>query len=155
MPAWQLFYHIVTTTKNRLPLITADIEPVLFRYLQTKAYDLEGIVYAIGGVEDHIHMVVSIPPKISVANFIGQVKGFASAEINQYLKNHPKFIWQAEYGVYSFDKKRMPNFVDYVERQKEHHRDASLIPLLERYKEASKEISESGAGYDVDINFEG
>ena len=145
MPAWQLFYQIVTSTKERIPLLTAEIEPVIYTYLREKVYALGGTVFAIGGVEDHVHLVVSVPPNISIAQFTGQVKGYSSAQFNRFNTSLPKFMWQSEYGVFSFDKKRLPKIVDYVERQKEHHRQATIIPVLEQCDEEPKGSRKTGA----------
>ncbi len=75
MPYYRLFYHIVWATKNRESLITPEIEPIIYNFLRGKAIGLGGTVFAINGMEEHTHMVASIPPKIAVATFIGQVKG--------------------------------------------------------------------------------
>ncbi|MCP4367700.1 MAG: IS200/IS605 family transposase, partial [Deltaproteobacteria bacterium] len=83
MPYYQLFYHIVWATKNRLPLLTAQIEPTIHNYVRTKAIGLEATVFAINGIEDHVHVVASIPPKIAVSTFIGQIKAVASTKFNK------------------------------------------------------------------------
>jgi putative transposase len=132
MPYWQLYYHIVWATKNREPLLTPEIEPRVHEFLRNKALNLEARVYALNGYLDHVHMVVSIPPKIAVAKFIGQVKAVASVRFNQSGAQSVPFYWQEEYGVFSFDRKRLPNFIGYVESQKEHHARGTLIPVLER-----------------------
>jgi putative transposase len=132
MPYWQLFYHIVWSTKDRLPLLTPDIEPIIFNLLRIKAIDLDATVFALNGVLDHVHMVVAIPPKIAVAKFIGQIKAVASAKFNKSGISAVAFFWQEEYGVFSFDSKRLPNYIAYVEHQKEHHAQDTLIPILER-----------------------
>jgi REP element-mobilizing transposase RayT len=132
MPFWQLYYHIVWSTKNRQPLLTADVEPAIYALLRNKAVDLDASVYALNGYLDHVHLVASIPPKISVSKFVGQVKAVASVRFNQ--SGHPSapFYWQEEYGAFSFDRKRLPYFITYVERQKEHHTNHQLIPALEK-----------------------
>lgn len=132
MPYWQLFYHLIWTTKKRQPLLTPQIEPIIYNYMRNKTHSLEATLHALGGVEDHVHMVVSIPPKIAVAKFIGQVKGVAATRFNKEHTQHPAFFWQAEYGAFSFDKKRLPNYVAYVNNQKEHHAQKTTIPVLER-----------------------
>lgn len=132
MPYWQLFYHLVWSTKNREPLLTPTVEKHIYGFLTSKAVGLKGVVYALGGAEDHVHMVVSIPPAIAVARFVGQVKGVASAHLNQSGISTVRFEWQDEYGAFSFDGKRLPHVVAYVERQKAHHRQGTLIPVLER-----------------------
>ncbi len=151
MPYWQLFYHIVWATKNREPILTAEIEPIIHNYLRTKAIGLGAIVFALNGWYDHVHMVVSIPPKLGIAKFVGQVKAVASTKFNK--SGHPtvSFYWQTEYAVFSFDRKRLPNYIAYVERQKEHHQEKTLIPILERTEgEGVKFISEEREQYLTD-----
>lgn len=148
MPYWQLFYHVVWGTKNRLPLVTPSIEPAAYDHIRSKAIGLGGTVFAVNGMSDHVHLVVSIPPRIAVATFIGQVKGVTSARINQAPKPEPPLYWQEEYGVFSFDRKRLPNFVAYVERQKQHHAEQRLYGILERTDEGGVQmLREPPAGY--------
>jgi putative transposase len=132
VPYWQLFYHIVWTTKNREPLLTPTIEPLVHEFLRNKAIGLGATVFALNGIADHIHAVVAVPPKIAVATFVGQVKGVTSAKLNKLTSPSYPFSWQNEYGVFSFDRKRLSNHVAYVERQKEHHARGTIIPALER-----------------------
>ena len=132
MPYWQLFYHLVWSTKNRQPLLTPRVEKEIYGLLTSKAVGLNAIVYAIGGSVDHVHMVVSIPPAISVSRFVGQVKGATSALFNKSGLSDKRFQWQDEYSAFSFDAKRLPNYIEYVEKQKAHHRDGRAIPILER-----------------------
>lgn len=132
MPYWQLFYHMVWATKNRLPLLTPDVEVVIYDLLRGKAIGLGATVFALGGVLDHVHMVVAIPPKIAVAAFIGQIKAVASTKFNKSGLSEGAFFWQEEYSVFSFDRNRLPNYIAYVERQKQHHVQHTTIPILER-----------------------
>ncbi|MBP6015660.1 MAG: IS200/IS605 family transposase [Candidatus Promineofilum sp.] len=131
MPYCQLYYHLVWATKGREPLVTLEREPSIYGFLRAKAIGLGGVVFALNGVEDHVHLVASIPPRIAVATFIGQVKGVASARFNK-SSPYPVLYWQEEYGAFTFDGKRLPNVVAYVEKQKEHHVNRMLIPVLER-----------------------
>ena len=132
MPYCQLFYHLVWSTKNRHHLLTPDVEPVIHNFLRSKAIGLGATVFALNGTEDHVHLVVSIPPKIAVSRFIGQIKAVASTKFNKSRSDLPPFCWQEEYGAFSFDAKRLPNYIAYVERQKEHHACGTIIPVLER-----------------------
>lgn len=136
MPYWQLFYHIIWSTKNREPLLTPDIEPAIYGFLRAKAIGLGAIVFALNGTLDHTHLVTAIPPKIAVAKFVGQIKGVASTKFNKSGRDEV-FFWQEEYGVFSFDGKRLPNYIAYVERQKEHHAQHTTIPILERTDDAA------------------
>jgi REP element-mobilizing transposase RayT len=151
MPYCQLYYHLVWTTKNRQPLLNASVEPVIHNYLRSKAVGLGGMVFALNGVEDHVHMVVSIPPKIALARFIGQIKAVASTKFNKSHPDGQPFFWQDEYGAFTFDAKRLPNYVAYVNRQKEHHAKATTIPILERIEDGPlKIIREEMIDYQVE-----
>ena len=135
MPYWQLFYHAVWATRCREPLISAEVESVIHGLLRGKAVGLGAEVFALNGMEDHVHLVTSIPPKLAVAAFIGKVKGATSTRFNKSgLLNRP-FFWQEEYAVLSFDRKRLPQYVAYVRNQKTHHAKGSVIPILERTEE--------------------
>lgn len=132
MSYWQLFYHIIWATKGRQPLLTPQVESEVYGMLKGKAVGLGATLFALNGAEDHVHMVAAIPPKISVAKFIGQVKGISATRFNKSGRSNTPLRWQEGYGVFSFDAKRLPNYVAYVERQKEHHAQATTIPVLER-----------------------
>jgi len=114
-----LFYHIVWSTKNREPLITPSAEPEIHNLIKTKAIGLGGTVFTVNGIEDHVHVVTAIPPRIAAATFVGQVKGATTAKYNQGRSDEGKIYWQDEYGIFSFDRKRLPNVVAYVENQKQ------------------------------------
>jgi len=147
MPYWQLFYHFVWTTKNRQPLLTPDVSHIVFELVRTKAIGLGGVVYAVGGYLDHVHLVTSVPPRIAVATFIGQVKGSTSARFNQ-LELSTKLYWQDEYGVFSFDAKKLHNFIAYVKNQKQHHTKGTAIPVLERMSKGEPRLfRETGPTY--------
>jgi putative transposase len=151
MPYYQLFYHLVWSTKNREPLLTPQVEPIIHNHLRTKAIGLGATVFALNGIEDHVHIVASIPPRIAVAKFVGQIKAVASTKFNHARHDYPPFYWQEEYGAFSFDGKRLPNYIAYVERQKEHHANQRTIPILERTTgEGVKRIGEDEVGYAVE-----
>ena len=141
MAYWQLFYHLVWATHQRQSLITPELEPLIHDHLKMKAIGLDATVFAINGIADHVHCVVAIPPSLAVANFVGQIKGVASAKINSQLAaTGRRFTWQESYGAFSFDAKRLPYVIDYVQNQKEHHSGQGLIPLLERSDEAQVKL---------------
>ncbi|KAA3656351.1 MAG: hypothetical protein DWQ04_31415 [Chloroflexi bacterium] len=70
---------------------------IIYQYMRHKAQGLEVIIHALNGAEDHVHMVATIPPKLAVAKFIGQVKGVASTRFNKEHKEHLPFFWQTNY----------------------------------------------------------
>jgi putative transposase len=131
MPYWRLFYHVIWGTKNRLPLIESAWENDLYGYIRGKATALECIPHAINGMPDHIHVVISIPPKLSVATLIGQLKGASSHRVNESFVSHHSFAWQAEYGVFSFSERSLSRIVHYVRNQKNHHAENSVNQTME------------------------
>ena len=135
MPYWKLYYHFIWGTKNRLPLIDATFEPELYRAIAAKTKEMGGFVHAIGGTEEHVHLAVSIPPKVAPEKFIGDVKGNSSHYVNHIIKPDFKFYWQDEYGVLSFGEKNLPGIVRYIHNQKQHHADGTLIAAMERMDE--------------------
>ena len=130
MPYWRLFYHIVWGTKGRSELIGPAWEADLHGYIWGKATALECIPHAIGGMPDHVHVAISIPPKQSVATVIGQLKGSSSHHVNENYTDG-SFAWQAEYGVVSFSEKALATIVDYVKNQKKHHSQGTIKTALE------------------------
>ena len=79
---YRVYYHITWTTKNRAPIITDQIEFLLRKYMGEKIKENEGNLLAINMVDDHIHILVSIPPKYSISDFVHSIKGSASHFIN-------------------------------------------------------------------------
>ena len=136
MPYWKLYYHFVWGTKNRLSLIDSDLEAVLYRIIVAKAQDLNGFIHGIGGIEDHVHLAVSVPPKIAPAKFIGDVKGNSSHYINHVIKPDFEFYWQNEDGVLSFGERNLASVVRYIHNQKQHHADGTLIAAMEQMDDA-------------------
>ncbi len=140
MPYWRLFYHFVWGTKNGEPLIEIKWENSLHNVIVAKATKLGALVHAAGGTDNHVHLVVSVPPKIALSTFIGQVKGNSSHFVNHELNIDVYFSWQAEYGVVSFGGKRLDMVVQYVKNQRKHHADGTVIAMMEQV------ISEEKAG---------
>jgi len=140
LPYWQLFYHVVWATRYRERLLGPEIEPFAHGLIRGKAVELEAVVFALNGMDDHVHLVVSIPPKLAPATFIGKVKGASSARLSQSGRLDQLFYWQEEYAVFSLDAKRLPHHVAYVDNQKIHHARATVIPALERTGEDQKPL---------------
>ncbi|MEA5582114.1 IS200/IS605 family transposase [Nodularia harveyana UHCC-0300] len=138
MALWRLYYHVVWATKKRQPFINSNIEDKFYGYLIGKAHHLGCIIHAIGGIEDHIHLVVSIPPKLSIAEFVKTLKGSSSHYYNHNLGKTQEFAWQEGYGVFSLGSKQLQKAVHYVNNQKIHHQNKTTISLLEQETDLDK-----------------
>jgi putative transposase len=134
MALWRLYYHLIWATKERQPLIKLELEAPLYNYIIGKADAKSCIVHAIGGIEDHLHLVVSIPPHISIADFVKNIKGSSAYYINNNLVSPQsnKFAWQEGYGVFSLGSKQLEQAIIYVQNQKTHHLQKTAIASLER-----------------------
>jgi len=126
--------HIVWHTKNSSPLLTPMIEPLTNRLLKKRIMDTPGaFVHEIGGIENHVHLAVSIPPTLTISEWIGQLKGGSSHDVNEQIGEQSKVLeWQAGYGVVSFGTGDLPWVQASVRGQREHHRARSVHERLER-----------------------
>jgi putative transposase len=133
---WRTYYHLVWATKGRSPLITPDRELLLYPYIQGKVDEMGGMVQAMGGVRDHVHLIVSIPPTIAVTDFVKRIKGSSS----HYLNHHPEvqgdwFMWQRGYGVFTLGSQQCDRAIAYVLNQKQHHGKSTTIAMMEYFPE--------------------
>ena len=154
MAYWRLFYHLIWVTRYRAPLLGPQIAREVYSYLVAKAEGLGGTVYAVGGTENHVHLVAAIPPSVSVARFVGQIKGVSSAKANSSGILDGEFRWQESYGAFSFDAKRLPRYIAYVENQLDHHREGEVISILERAEpadEGPKAVRDGQRRYAVEV----
>ncbi len=150
MPYCQLYYHLVWTTRNRAPLLTSTAEPVILDFLRWRAVGLGAAVFALSGAGDHVHLVAAVPPRIAVASFISQAQASAASRFNRRAPEEP-LAWAESYGALTFDGKRLPFVIAYVEQQKAHHAAGTTIPVLERTEERPTNpgvMRELATGYD-------
>ncbi|MEC4813212.1 MAG: IS200/IS605 family transposase [Scytonema sp. PMC 1069.18] len=130
------YYHLIWATESRHPLVTTECESELHGYIIGKANAMGCIIHAIGGMEDHIHVVASIPPKISVADFVKQIKGSSAYHLNNSsFFAASGFSWQHGYGVLTLGSKQLEQAKMYVLNQKTHHSNRTFIPALERIED--------------------
>ena len=130
MPYWRLFYHIVWATKKRQAFITPAIESSLYRVIIGKADTLNCYLFAINGMPDHIHLVASILPALSIPEFIRHVKGSSSRHV--HLEYGVEFTWQPGYGIFSVSTHSLKKAIAYVDAQKTHHTQGTIIEPYER-----------------------
>jgi len=125
--------HITWHTKNDEPVIKDHIENRLYRFLENRIRkEKETFIHAIGGIEDHIHLAVTIPPSLTISDWVGQLKGSSSFHINHEIANRKLLDWQQGYGVVSFGTRDLKWDVRYVRDQKQHHAKGTTHDRLER-----------------------
>lgn len=137
MPYWRLYYHIVWATAGRHPWLVADRAALVEAALRKKTHDLGGLVHAVGVMPEHVHIAVSLPPTMSMAEMVSELKGATSFLVRRRDQRlvEQGFRWQGEYGVVSFNERILHRVVAYVLNQTTHHQSDQLWDILETDRE--------------------
>ena len=114
-------YHSVFATKNREPLLTPEIRTRLWPYLGGIARKNGMKAIAIGGVADHVHLLVSLPATMSLSKAMQLLKGNSSKWIHETFPSLQSFAWQEGYGAFSIGVSGIDESCGYIRRQEEHH----------------------------------
>lgn len=117
-----LHYHVIFSTKNRERWITSDIQTRIWPYLGWIAREHRLVPLTIGGIEDHVHLVLNAPPSIALSKALQLLKGGSSKWIHDAFSTLRGFEWQDGYGAFTVSKSNLSEVVKYVEDQREHHR---------------------------------
>jgi putative transposase len=131
MTYWRLHYHLIWGTVERRPLLTAEREKVVYSAIRSKAQELGLKVHAAGNVSDHVHLVVSIPPHLSVAECVRHIKGASAFLINRMAESDGQFEWQAGYAALTVSDSALSSVAAYAAGQKQHHRGRSTEAIYE------------------------
>jgi putative transposase len=132
----KLVYHIVFSTKERIPLITAEIQDRLYSYLGGIIRGEKGSLLEIGGVTDHVHLLARFGAATAVSDMVQRIKGSSSHWLNQEPGSW--FAWQNGYGAFTVSESQVARVRKYIQRQEEHHQGVSfkdeLISLLRKHR---------------------
>ena len=121
-----LFVHAIFSTKERRPLLKAAIRPRLYSYMGGIVRDLGGKALIINGTSDHVHLLLSMPATISIADMMRIVKSKSSRWVQEQFASGGRFGWQAGYGAFSVSHSNLQAVKEYIARQEEHHRKWSF-----------------------------
>jgi putative transposase len=140
-----LHCHVVFSTKNREPWIRPEFEQRLWAYLGGIARENSLKALAVGGIENHVHLLLGLPPTVTVSKAVQLIKGGSSVWMKDTLPGLAGFGWQDGYAAFSVSKSLVPEVDAYVRGQREHHRFKSFeeeyraflekhdLPFEERY----------------------
>lgn len=132
-----VYLHIVFSTKNRASLISPEMALRLYQYLAATALGNETKLLDIGGMPDHVHLLLSFGRETTLADAVKTLKGSSSRWVNDTFKGGPHFAWQAGYGAFSLGYPELAAVKSYIANQAEHHRDTTfqdeLRTLLTRH----------------------
>lgn len=117
-----LHYHIVFSTKNREPWISPDTEERIWSYIGGIARENKMHPIKIGGVEDHIHVLLSAGATMAPCKIAQLLKGGSSSWIHTTFPMMRRFAWQDGYGAFTVSKSGVPEVIGYIQNQREHHK---------------------------------
>ncbi len=127
-----VYVHVAWATWDRLPLLVGELEQRIHRAIAAKCVELGAEVIALGGVEDHIHLLVKLPATLALARLIGEAKGASShLASHEILTDGQFFKWQGAYGAASVSPRALSEVSAYIANQKGRHSAQSLIPEWE------------------------
>ncbi len=126
--------HLVFSTKNREKLLPSEFLQRLWSYTAGICKNHDLLTFAVGGMEDHVHLLFRLPPTISLANAVTLIKSNSSKWIREKEK---AFAWQEGYGAFSVSSSNIAAVIKYIETQEEHHRklgfEDEFISLLKKH----------------------
>ncbi len=129
----RLLYHIVYSTKDRIPLLPGPWNARMHAYLGGIVRNLKGNPIQVGGVADHVHLFVQLPPTITISETINKLKSNSSRWINEQPDFKDKFAWQEGYAAFSVSDNRYDETIKYIQTQEAHHARQGFVEELKEF----------------------
>jgi putative transposase len=117
-----LHYHIIFSTKNREPWIKPEIQDRIWSFMAGIAQKNKMKTLQIGGMPDHVHLVIGLPTTVSLSDALHLMKGGSSKWIKDEFSGLRGFAWQDGYAAFTVSQSNLREVVAYVKNQSEHHR---------------------------------
>ena len=130
-----VYIHLAWATWERAPLLVGEVERGIQRSVITTCEELKANVIAIGGTDDHIHLLVQLPSSLSVADLARRAKGASAHLATHTLAIGSSFKWQPGYGSVSFSPRHLAQVMRYIANQRHHHANHTILPLLEHMQQ--------------------
>ncbi len=138
----KIHIQLVFAVQHRAALIAREWKSELHKYITAIIQERNHKLLQINSMPDHIHILLGLRPKDSIASLTQLVKSESTKWINNSGKTKSKFNWQEGYGAFSYSPKDVPGVIEYIANQESHHKKTSF---LEEYKAFLQEF---------DIDFE-
>ena len=118
----QIYIQVVFAVKGRKNLISKNNREELHKYIMGIISNRNQKLMAVFAMPDHVHILVSMSPNISISDLVRDIKAGSSKFINDNKWTFGKFNWQEGYGAFSYSKSSVDNVVTYILNQEEHHK---------------------------------
>lgn len=122
----QLYIQIIFVVKFREGLLLKPWRQEVFKYISCIIADRGNKPFIVNGVEDHVHVFLSLNPSQSISDLARDIKSHSSKFINEKNFTNRLFRWQRGFAAFSYTKSAAKNVCNYIERQEEHHRKQSF-----------------------------
>lgn len=116
-----LHVHLVFSTKNRERWLRVEVEEDVWRYLGGICRTHGVVALQIGGVEDHVHLLLGIPPTLAMSELVRRIKGESSKWLSAEKTGFKDFAWQDGYGAFTVSRSHIPQTIQYIQNQRQHH----------------------------------
>jgi putative transposase len=122
----QLIAHIIFSTQNRIPYLKPDLRDRLFQYMAGIARGINDRDVLVNGMDDHVHILMTILPALAVAAAVNKIKANSSKWIHEQRLLPPAFAWQTGYAAFSVSPSKVVEVIRYIENQELHHQKLSF-----------------------------
>lgn len=133
----KILVHVIFSTKLRQPLIQPAIRNDLYSYMVGIAHTYKSQMYEIGGVEDHVHLLLTLPRTLSISKLVEEIKKGSSKWVKTKGNEYMDFAWQSGYGALSIGQSKFDVVRQYIQNQEEHHKKVSFqdeyLNFLKKY----------------------
>ncbi len=130
-------FHCVFSTKERRRMIDEELQDRLWPYVGGIARENKMKALAVGGTDDHAHILLSLPSMLNVAKAVQLIKGGSSKWVHDEFASHRNFAWQEGYGAFSIGISQVEETIRYIASQREHHHKRTFqeefLAFLERH----------------------
>jgi putative transposase len=121
-----LLSHVIFSTKDRKPLIDAEMKPRLLGYVNGIVDESGGKVLPLNAMPDHLHMLWESPPTLPLSDAMRVLKANSSRWVHETWGSQKSFAWQTGYGAFSVSRSNVSAVATYIEEQESHHRKRSF-----------------------------
>jgi putative transposase len=113
--------HCIWSTYRRHPWISSEWQAQLYRYFGGFARRKGSLLLCAGGMSDHVHLYLSLPANLSIAQLVAALKAKSSRWIHETFPRLRQFAWQQGYSAFSVSKHTEGHVIAYIRDQKRHH----------------------------------
>ena len=132
-----LHYHVVFSTKERVAFINSDWRDELHRYMGGTVAGMGGVALNVGGVDDHVHLLLGLKPTHAISDVVRELKSGSSKWVHERLARK-LFGWQDGYGAFTVSRSNLDAVSRYITDQEKHHEKRSFqdeyLELLQRHE---------------------